>query len=259
MKNPENLFQHWWWIVLCAIIFAAIGNLVTLLLPIRYEQTANLQILFKPNQNINWTDKDMLSFTETVGEMVVSSAVQSLVIDQLLSQDFDLSGNDLSRYIEKEQRYYGWKLIVNTNDAELTEAILSTWKSTVMELLENDLLMSQQAEEQRALVAAWIPCLQQLPAEPMHPFCNPRNAAEISSLYHQATDQYQTAVSNILFLEDYPPTYSITFLDTETAERIPMIDSSAGIFVGLLIGIALGTLTIQDPWTKHLNFKRGES
>ncbi len=257
MKKPENLFQHWWWIILCAILFAAAGNFFAALMPARYEQSTDFQILFKPNQSIDWTDKEMLALTETVGDLINDQFIRSSIIESL--EAYALEDSDFSAYTGLEQRYYGWKLKVTTKDPALTEAFLEAWQTAVSEVIQHDLTMSQQTQQQRLVVAAWIPCLQLLPAEPMHPFCNPQNTAMMASQYNEAVDKYQSDREEILFLDDYPPAYSVTGVETSAVTRIPLIKQSTFIFTGLLTGLLIGTLTIQMPWTYHLNFKRGES
>lgn len=244
---------------MCAILFAAVGNFVKTLLPTRYEQSVDFQILFEPNQNIDWTDKEMLVLTETVGGLINDPSIQTAVIQSLQKDGFDLNDSAFPAFTGLEQRYYGWKLKVNTNDPKLTEAFLSTWQTKVSEVIQHDLVMSQQTQQQRAIAAAWIPCLQLLPAEPMHPICNPQNASQVAVLYNQAVDQYQAAQQEILFLKNFPSAYTITPIETSNINQVSLVKQSSLMFTGLLAGLLIGAITVQTPWTYHLNFKRGES
>ena len=259
MKNPETLQKNWWWIVLSAIIFASIGSLLTVMLPARFTQSADIQILFIQSAEMDWSDKTMLQITDAMGSLVDDTDTQKEVLWQLHQAGYALDEKDFARFTSKERRFYGWKLNVSTKDPVLTETLLNTWQTVVLDAINADLEMSRKTQQQSKVAAVWLPCLQQLPAEPSHAVCNPQNAAQIATAYNQAFDQYQTAKSQVKYLVGYPPTYSVHLLEVNSTQRVTLLSKNTSILIGTLLGILVGTLTIESPWTKTLNFKRGES
>ena len=259
MKTPENLQKNWWWIVLCAILFASLGNLLTVMLPARYTQSADIQVLFKQSAEMDWSDKTMLQVTEAMGSLVDDMDTQAEVLWQLRHEGYALDEKDFSQLASKERRFYGWKLIVTSNDSLLTETFLRIWQTVVFEAINADLEKSQKTQRQSELAELWIPCLQQLPAEPIHAFCNPQNAAQIAANYNEVFAQYEKAKSQVKYLIGFPPTYSAHLLTASSIERVSMVSRNSAILIGTLIGLLIGTLTIESPWTQHLNFRRGES
>lgn len=259
MKTPEEYSKHWWWLVLCAIIFAAIGSLFSMVFPRQYRSSVDLQILFETNREMNWTDKYMLSFTEEIGSIMDKAEMNAAVIQQLNIRGFSIDQQQMERYTTRELRFYGWKMIVTTNDPQLTEAVLEEWRTIVASAIQQDLESGQQAQQQHIQAAAWIPCLQQLPVEPVHPICSPDNASSISTLYHQAYHAYQNSQASIRYLSSYPPSYTIEFLEQKPVTSVQRVPQPIAIAAGLLLGILIGTITIQHPWTSHLRWKRGEA
>lgn len=245
--------------MLCAILFAGLANLIVVILPHQYSASTDLQIVFEPGQDINWTDKYMLSFTEEIGGVLEDPTIMAAVIDSLSDQGYLITEKDIARSFSKERRFYGWKLTVTSDDAAWTQAALNTWKTTTLAAIQHDRDMGLAAQQQRALALAWVPCLQQLIVEPIHPVCNPANAMTISSLQNEAYDQYEATSSGIRFLTDYPPQYSVTEMAPQAVSPTSRLPRAVAIFTGSLLGILVGALTIQQPWTRFLQIKRGVS
>ncbi|MEE4195500.1 MAG: hypothetical protein V2J07_09900 [Anaerolineae bacterium] len=259
MNKPENLVRNWWWIVLCGIIFASISNLVLMILPKQYTQKVDLQILFQTTPDINWTDKTMLEITEKMGALVESSDIQSLVVEELHREGYALNADDFSRFTQKERRFYGWNLSVATGDPALTETFLHIWQITVMNAILSDFQVSEQTQEQLALAEAWIPCFQQLPAEPIHPVCNPSNAAMIADRFDTIYNEFEAAKSRVKYLTGFPPAYSVLPLHISPIEKTFIASRNLTILLGTIAGVLTGTLTIESPWTRHLSNLRGAS
>ena len=215
-----------------------------------------MQIHFEYSKALNWTDKTMLSFTRTLGSLIDSPEVTQAVLEDLHQQGFALTEKEFQSATYKEQRFYGWKLVANTNNTQLTGALLNTWQTAVIAAIDSDLARSQEAYFDREIAQSWLPCLQQLPSEPMHPICNSQNSAVIAANYGLAISNFETASSKIHFLGEFPPAYTVQRLDAAQQQKNSLVDSTTAILIGAFAGILIGVLTIQAPWTEYIHFKR---
>lgn len=229
--------------------FGLIGWAISACLPVRYTQSADLQLIFLYSDNINWNDIVRETFTRTLGSLIESPQVITDAIYRAQEKGLTLTEDQMRAAIRKEQRFYGWTLTVTAEKPETTQILLESWQTAIANVLdaEQSLLLAARTKEQQANL--WVTCLQQLPVEPADPVCSQANADAIASSYQQAFAAYTEYRHEIHYLQQFSPDFSYLWRQVQPA---PTPSSVLPVGVTILISAFLGLFTTLPLMNKPL-------
>lgn len=233
--------------------FGLLGWSINALLPVRYTQSADIQLTFLYSDDINWNDTGRETFTRTLGGLIESPQVIDNTITNARELGLTLTKAQLRASIKKEQRFYGWTLTVTSPKADTTQILLESWQSAITTMVdtEQSRLLAARTEEQQT--NQWFACLQHLPVEPADPACSQKNADTISASYQKAYAAYAQHRQEIQFLQQYSPDFSYQWrLVQQEPTPSPLLPVGITVLTSALLGLTIALILLNKPLTGGL-------
>ena len=253
MSNNGFSHRRWGWLIIAMTAFGLLGWSINAVLPVRYTQSADIQLTFLYSDNINWNDTGRETFTRTMGGLIESPQVIAQTIINAQGKGLTLTEAQIRASIKKEQRFYGWTLTVTSPKADTTQILLESWRSAITIAIDSEQssLLAARTEEKRA--NQWFACLQQLPVEPSEPICSQENADTISASYQQAYAAYAEHRQEIQFLQQYSPDFSYQWhLVQQEPKPSPLLSVGITVLTSALLGLTIALLLLNKPHTGGL-------
>jgi hypothetical protein len=248
MSNNGFFHRRWWWLIIGMTVFGLFGWGINAVLPVRYTQSADMQLTFLYSDDINWNDNRREAFTRTVGRLIESPQVISDTITNAQARGLTLTEAQIRASIKKEQRFYGWTLTVTSPKADTTQVLIDSWQAAITSTLdaEQSNLLAARTEEQQA--KQWFACLQQLPVEPADPACSQENADTIAASYQQAYGAYTQYRQELQFLQLFSPDFSYHWRQVQQEPApSPLLPVGVTILIAAMIGLIAALLAMHHP------------
>jgi hypothetical protein len=249
MFNNDILYRRWWWLIIAMTVFGLLGWGINAILPVRYTQSADMQLTFLYSDDINWNDDVRNAFTRPLGELIESPQVLSATIANATGNGLTLTEAQIRASINKEQRYYGWNLTVHTDKATNTLVLLESLQAAITAVIteEQSLLLAARIAEHEA--NQWFACLQQLPVEPSDPMCSQENADTISASYQQAYEAYTGYRQGVRYLQHFSPDFSYQWrLVQQEPTPSPCLPVGITVLISALLGLIITLLWLNQAF-----------
>ncbi len=237
----QNVLNHWWWIVLLALIGGGVGWIIHRLQPPIYEARAVLTVMIDYSQTGPLTEYDQDHMIGIVRAVVLSKDVIDQVDFEAQEREITIERPEYMHTIFLERRHSVLELIVRGTNPQGVSDLANLWADIAYQTLVDAQHYAVQARVLRGQLIALEKCLQ-LPAVSEKPeVCSELTAGEIPLTIQSLEPQVQEAETKT---KGIIPPLSFELSQTADEPQAPVAYGAnllalSGAMIGFVAGVGV--------------------
>jgi len=245
--NLKNILNKWWLLVLAGVIGGAIGCLVSLTLPPRYEAYAQISSQLNYSEAYELEDYEENRAVNEVGWVCVLDPVLNEVENQLQDRGYKVDRSAIIEMFSVERIDDLWTLRVTHTDPQTAALFANIWADESYRQLTDAYSHALEAKNLQAHVSALNSCLS-LPKQKTDflEICSEKDEKTLTEEIREKTDllEQELALARLLH-----PDLQFSFVSQAVVPRKPANRARGGlVFAGAALGfiLMLAYLLVKD-------------